>query len=87
MFSDQSHNGAVARTGDGPHHQLLVSWVAGVGLRVSRLKSVSGREGGLRRLDRHAPFTFVTFRDYSCRRGFLDIISLLDGLQRFLLGN
>ena len=85
MFGDHQHN--EVRTGDGADHQLLVSWVAGVGLRVSRLKSVSGREGGLRRLDRHAPFTLVTLRDYSCRRGLLDIIGLLDGLQRFLLGN
>ena len=87
MFSDQLYNGTKVHTGNGSHHQLLVSWVPGVRLRIPRLKSVSGREGGLRRLDRHASFTLVALRDYSCCRGLLDVISWLDGLQRFLLGN
>ena len=87
MFSDQPYDGTKVHTGNGSHHQLLVSWVAGVRLRVPRLKSVSGREGGLRRLDRNASFTLVTLRDYSCCRVLLDVISWLDGLQRFLLSN
>ena len=71
------------------NHELLVSWISWVRLRVPRFKSVSGRDGRFCNLTGDSSLLGVDFINGASpgQRCPGDVILSLDGLEWFLLRN